>query len=660
MAIHQALALNAGDYTYIPVIYMVYGDTGRFLDMTINDYTIPASSTAEVKIHRPNNTFYAITATISGQTVTCECDQMLTEVGITNCTLSILSSGEVVSSFPFRTIVLPDNYGDPSVTEQGISLEQMVQDISDLQDKFPVDTPDIADGAVTTPKLADASVTVPKLSDTVLDTFLVTDEVQNQAIASVPDGAKDIPVKDLTCAIDPVQDLHGYANPWPAGGGANILPNTYTTASSNSVTFTVESDGTIKTSGTATGGDADFYLIVAADLNNLLESGNTYYFSGCPSGGSTSTYFCRLNVTGDADTGSGFTRAFAGSTIGNFTIRIKQGTNANGLVFKPQIVKSSVAVSWSPYSNICPISGWTGMNVTRTGSNVWDEETVAVGTLMWTKNYIPVAENTAYYLGYYGTNSSITMFYVQFFDANKTALSGYENPVAKAINTAVTTPVGASYMKFRMQSYYGTTYHNDIAINYPATVTSYHSGTANTVYPISWQTEAGTVYGGELDVTSGELKVTKESKNLGSLEWSTVSGYANPFFRADMPANAKKRTAYTDAQIAITSIYPVYTDPDGQYVNNISDKTFLTAGYGLSSVNRIYIRDDSYSDAATFKTAMNGQQLVYELATPQTYQLTPTEVKTLLGNNNVWCDTGEVLSMKYRCDTRLYIDKRLA
>ena len=53
---------------------------------------------------------------------------------------------------------------------------------------------------------------------------------------------------------------------------------------------------------------------------------------------------------------------------------------------------------------------------------------------------------------------------------------------------------------------------------------------------------------------------------------------------------------------------------------------------------------------------MSGVQLVYELATPQTYQLTPQEVKTLLGTNNVWTDIGNV-SVTYVADTKLYIEK---
>ena len=48
-----------------------------------------------------------------------------------------------------------------------------------------------------------------------------------------------------------------------------------------------------------------------------------------------------------------------------------------------------------------------------------------------------------------------------------------------------------------------------------------------------------------------------------------------------------------------------------------------------------------------------------ELAVPVTYQLTPAEVRTLLGVNNIWADTGSV-SVEYRADTRRYIDSLTA
>ena len=39
---------------------------------------------------------------------------------------------------------------------------------------------------------------------------------------------------------------------------------------------------------------------------------------------------------------------------------------------------------------------------------------------------------------------------------------------------------------------------------------------------------------------------------------------------------------------------------------------------------------------------MGDQQLVYELATPIEYDLTPEQLDTLLGTNVVWADCGPV------------------
>ena len=55
---------------------------------------------------------------------------------------------------------------------------------------------------------------------------------------------------------------------------------------------------------------------------------------------------------------------------------------------------------------------------------------------------------------------------------------------------------------------------------------------------------------------------------------------------------------------------------------------------------------------------MQGVQFVCELATPQTYQLTPTEVALLKGQNNVWTDSGEV-EVTYKADIGKYVDKKI-
>ena len=108
--------------------------------------------------------------------------------------------------------------------------------------------------------------------------------------------------------------------------------------------------------------------------------------------------------------------------------------------------------------------------------------------------------------------------------------------------------------------------------------------------------------------------------------------------------------------ISLSSAGTVY----GGTLDVISGELTVTHGY-IASYNgqtlpSAWISDrDVYVEGARPTT---GAQVVYQLATPITYNLTPTEVKSLLGINNVWSDAGD-MDVEYRADTKLYIDKRL-
>jgi phage-related protein len=60
-----------------------------------------------------------------------------------------------------------------------------------------------------------------------------------------------------------------------------------------------------------------------------------------------------------------------------------------------------------------------------------------------------------------------------------------------------------------------------------------------------------------------------------------------------------------------------------------------------SGANNVDIIDNNYTSASNFKSGVSGVKLVYELATPQTYQLTPQQIDLLLGTNHLWSD-GEI------------------
>ena len=447
------------------------------------------------------------------------------------------------------------------------------------------------------------------------------------------------PLRQLSVAFSPKQDLHGYDSPWPAGGGKNILPNTYATATNNGVTFTVESDGTIKTSGTATGGDADFFLITAVALDGLLESGNTYFFSGCPSGGDTSTYFCRLNVVGKADTGSGFVQTFSGDTIGNFTIRIKNGTNSNGLVFKPQIVKSSVAVAWTPYSNLCPILGWDEVTVTIANQNVVSESFnkalgqsegsyVVTNTAGTSLLFRCVAGTTYYLLRGADANRKIWGFF-----KDKPAVSDFVDAPAVDAWSAVAPLTGwcMVYLKNAWDESLVNT--SQVSITEESTV----------VPPVTRSITislGSTVYSGTVDVVTGVVTVTMASVDLGTLDWMASSGRVQKTVES-VQRIVKPTSSYDVPANLLCSAYKTLT-ATAVYSGNI--------GVGVTGLGAIKLHDTAFADMtfAEVKAALSGVQAVYELATPIEIQLTPQEGQSLAGDNVLFSDANGNLTVEYR------------
>jgi hypothetical protein len=81
-------------------------------------------------------------------------------------------------------------------------------------------------------------------------------------------------------------------------GGKNLLPNTAVSKIENDVTFTVCDDGTVILNGTAS---ADTALWVNYDCCPNLQRNTEYILSGCPSGGSASTYRLALSQRGADD-----------------------------------------------------------------------------------------------------------------------------------------------------------------------------------------------------------------------------------------------------------------------------------------------------------------------------------------------------------------------
>ena len=141
-----------------------------------------------------------------------------------------------------------------------------------------------------------------------------------------------------------------------------------------------------------------------------------------------------------------------------------------------------------------------------------------------------------------------------------------------------------------------------------------------------------TVYGGMLNVLTGELVVDMAMVDLGTLTWT----YSNRFFRANPNPEYKQPSSQRSTINALCTIYKNTTWNDV----GSGDKEYAFS----SAVTRpeIIIKDSDYTNSAAFKTAMSGVTLVYELAEPITYTLDPQTVRSLVGQNNIFSDTGNI------------------
>lgn len=184
-----------------------------------------------------------------------------------------------------------------------------------------------------------------------------------------------------------------------------------------------------------------------------------------------------------------------------------------------------------------------------------------------------------------------------------------------------------------------------IQIESGSTATAHEPYTGRTI-PISWQAEAGTVYGGKLDVLSGKLTVEMADVDLGTLTWTYQTNYH--CFNSSGIASMVKIPSSSNVNIGgLCSAY---------VVRSVSQVILNDNGLGVSTSGTIGIIDTRFTEPTEFKTAVDGVHYVYPLATPIEIQLDSHALNSLYGQNNIFADTGDS-EVEYRADTKLYIEK---
>ena len=506
------------------------------------------------------------------------------------------------------------------------------------------------------------------------------------AIASFSDGANGMPIRKLVAQIEPVQDLHGYDHPWPAGGGLNKMPAAPVSSNTvNGITYTSDGNGRYTIKGTASEKvNVDFNF---NEVSRLIADGKLSLFNSATGinlwfmlDGSYQTYWHLAPANRTATIVAADAKEFDG-------IRVIVDSGASiDLSFSPMIYEGDTQTTFSPYSNECPISGWTGAEIEQAGKNLWggldmandfvnainnpsncylgvdtdgDYVTFAAGSQTHNKTMFvgPFKENTIYtYILNIKRDSAGDSTNIVFRYTDGTASVITFNMEANVLyNVAVPTITGKTLASVGTGFYSGRIYlyYEDSGL-FEGVLTAddfvpYIGNQISVTFPAS-AGDSGTVYGGTLTLTpdrTGTLAVTLKEADMGSLDdWSYQS--TNTCFYCDL--QDKKAGLCT----AITPI----TKP--------ADATYGVPDYCLSTSNavpkRIFTSFPEYTTVAAFKAAMTGVPLIYELEEPVVYHLTESEVSgilsTLYGTNNIWADTGDT-EVTYPCDTRLYIDNKI-
>lgn len=182
-------------------------------------------------------------------------------------------------------------------------------------------------------------------------------------------------------------------------------------------------------------------------------------------------------------------------------------------------------------------------------------------------------------------------------------------------------------------------------------VAAEYDAEGKTTYSVTF-TDQGTVYGGTFDFVTGVGKITHRmitfdgTQTIGK-EPASWNPNANVFYY-ELGTDANKGNMPSTKivpNIIGNMVLPVkYTDlkttPDNWRIGFTSDGRYLEWTAPFSSV----------ADMNSFLTS-TPMQVVFELATPIEYTLTPQQIETLLGENNVWSDAGEI-TVKYNMQTK--------
>lgn len=480
------------------------------------------------------------------------------------------------------------------------------------------------------------------------------------SIASFTDGSP-APVTALSVDIEPVQDLHGYDNPWPAGGGKNKFDPSAMPTPTSSIQYHAfyVGDGTWTASTDApyVNGNAMIFFLAG----NVSSGASTVTNGVSPTVGRTQT-----------------------AVDGYVTIAWRSLNDTVPSQYHIQIESGSAITSWTPYSNICPISGWDEATVTRTGKNLWHDDVLSNPSVTISDGVISATGNTffanfrngisgfpdltnqisisakAYTDGSQGNTGNGLFFRIYYKDGTYETLQWLNSDSSYTYRSLTSNSAKAiNYVALSCSSSGNNVWNiKEVQMEFSSSPSSYEAPQIQTV-TIDLD---GTRYGGTLNVLTGEMTVTWVKVVFdGANDGNRVSyKYPNRYvynLSAPSVGNTLIPTPNGNTVIGCLSDYFQNITDNQAYDGSRNGFSTSTSG-GFAKLSAPSIKAESQADMNAWLAA-HPVTVVYPLATPLTVTLSPAQISTLLGENHIFADTGDI-SVTYLADTKLYIEGQIA
>lgn len=619
----ETISINLIPGGILPSIHVSQNDVGRQFRLNLLEgsvgHILDGTEDVTIEIGKPDNHIVTaeVTNTSSNYVVIETTDQMTACPGKCLCEIRIAKNGVDIGTANFNLIV------ECSPIAGGIESGSVIHDIEHVvADLVEEDVPEFV-----TPYLLTANA--------------------NGNPAIFTDGAKDVKVGELVTAITAKQDLHGYDKPWPEGGGknkANITTNTDAQYMDVTTYKADEIEVTNLWSGAKFGAA---FLFNAVSGTSYTFSVSEYTIDGTSAGLQMYLYSDRLwgtAITNLSIPSSTRRNTWQSTYTGQILVGIYVGSGKTIKCKQFQIEEGSSATSYEPYSNVCPISGFTKAEITRTGKNRFNINAEKSTQAQAYKYEFYLSPNTEYTLSsdvpYYSTASL-------YFNGTSTGVNGVYNGQPKTVTTG-----GDGYL-YVLVRFTGTGLYDlyDAVLNGDNWIQLEEGPTATEYEPfgsINTLDFGQTVYGGSLNVTTGVLTIDKGFiSDLSQLTWEYQSSTYHNIF------SALVNGIYSVTEAADRNKWfscSEYAPSVATSVNNSMDN-----GGALVAGQRLKLRNDAYNDNSQgFISSLSGVQFLYRLAEPIVIQLTPTEISTIYGLNIISSNCGEI-AVEYRADVGLYI-----